>query len=104
MKRISIATIVLLFCMIMPVFAATKKKYFVKFMPRDYSNWVWSELKDVKSCTKTSDGNQYVIVYTGVEEPRAIIPTWEQSKETKPIKTITMTTGVDNVMILEFEE
>ena len=104
MKKISIATIILLFCMTMPAFAATTKKYFVKFMPRDYSNWVWSELKDVKSCTKTSDGQQYVIVYTGVDEPRAIMPTWEQSKEYRPIRTMTMTTGVDNVMILEYDE
>ena len=62
----------------MPTFAATTKKYFVKFMPVDYSNWVWSELKDVKSCTKTTDGQQYVIVYTGIDEPRVTQPTWGQ--------------------------
>ena len=32
------------------------------------------------------------------------MPSWEQSKEYKPIRTITMTTGVDNVMILEYDE
>lgn len=104
MKRFSILVIILAFTMIMPTFAATTKKYFVKFMPFDYSNWIWSELKDVQSCTKTTDGQQYVIVYTGIDEPRVMQPTWGQSKDNKPVKTITMTTGVDNVMILEYEE
>lgn len=67
MKRFVLLAVLFAFCMIMPTFASTIKKYYVKFMSRDYSNWIYSELKDVKSCTKTSDGQQYIIVYTGVD-------------------------------------
>lgn len=104
MKRICAIVIVFVFCLVMPAFAQVRKKYYVKLMPHDYSNWVWDELKDVKSCEKTADGLQYVIVYKGVAAPRAIRPAIGNSKEPLPVTTITMTVGVDNVMILEYEE
>ena len=104
MKKICAIVIVLVFCLVVPTFAATQKKYYVKLMPHDFSNWVWDELKDVTSCEKTEDGLQYVIVYKGVAAPRAVRPTMGNAKEPLPITTITMTVGVDNVMILEYEE
>ncbi len=80
------------------------KEYYVKFMPHDYSNWIWQELPNVTSCKKTSDGSQYIIKYKGEPEPRIIgtrlgkdAREYDSSKE----KDLIMTIGVDNVLIFE---
>ena len=107
MKKIvkkSIITLIFIFGMTMNVFAA--KKYYAKFMPQDYSNWIWTELKGVTSCKKTADGLQYIIKYRGVAEPRIVIrkKDYVSTNELTKERDLTMTIGVDNILIYEYDD
>lgn len=86
----------------MTITCFAKKKYYAKFMPQDYSNWVWQEIPNVTSCEKTSDGLQYIIKYRGVPEPRVILRNYTNEKMKE--RDLTMTIGVDNVLIYEYSE
>lgn len=83
-------------------FCATKKKYYAKFMPLDYSNWIWEELPNVTSYEKTKDGLQYVIKYKGT--PMPLIRTGKSAYKKEEERDLTMTIGVDNILIFEYEE
>lgn len=83
-------------------YCAIKKKYYAKFMPVDYSNWIWEELPNVISCEKTKDGLQYIIKYKGTPTP--LIRTGKSVYKQEEAKNLTMTIGVDNILIFEYEE
>ena len=100
-KKIGLV-LILIISMTSNVFAV--KKYFAKFMPQDYSNWVWQEIPNVASCVKTSDGFQYIIKYRGVPEPRVIYGSNKYANEKMKERDLTMTIGVDNVLIYEYSE
>lgn len=100
-------TIAMVFILFTMSFAATKKKYYAKFMPVDYSNWIWEEIPNVTSCQKTADGLQYIIKYRGIPEPRmknSALRNNSANSDTLKERDLTMTIGVDNVIIYEYEE
>ena len=107
MKKYLIVGFVLLMTFAMTITCFATKKYYAKFMPVDYSNWVWQEIPNVTSCTKTSDGLQYIIKYRGVPEPRIRqgkpFNNNNENEKTKE-RDLTMTIGVDNILIYEYEE
>lgn len=109
MKKIllSVSTIIMVFVLFTMSFAATKKKYYAKFMSFDYGNWIWEEITNVTSCQKTADGLQYIIKYRGIPEPRMknnALRSNSANSDTLKERDLTMTIGVDNVIIYEYEE
>ena len=106
MKTIKKVILLLVLIVTMAFETFATKKYYAKFMPQNYSNWVWQEIPNVTSCVKTADGLQYIIKYRGVAEPRVVVrkqsnnATNELTKE----RDLTMTIGVDNIIIYEYDD
>lgn len=105
MKKITLLLICVVTIMTLSinVFAAERTEYFIKneyavggnSAASDYGqNYIWKRVENVESCTKMNGADIYVIKYK--EIPKLGNSYTEE-------RTVTVTTGADNIMIIKTE-